>query len=125
MTDSVTHRGPDEVGYFHDDLISLGHARLSIIDLHTGSQPMFNENKNFVVVYNGEIYNYQELKSELEKKGHNFSTSSDTEVIVHAYEEYGIESFNMFNGSNRVRVDSPLSLAISSTGISLLSPNQI
>ena len=98
MTDSVTHRGPDEVGYFHDDRISLGHARLSIIDLHTGSQPMFNENKNFVVVYNGEIYNYQELKSELEKKGHNFSTSSDTEVIVHAYEEYGIESFNMFNG---------------------------
>ena len=63
MTDSVTHRGPDEVGYFHDDRISLGHARLSIIDLHTGSQPMFNENKNFVVVYNGEIYNYQELKS--------------------------------------------------------------
>mgnify|MGYP003323952551 CR=1 FL=1 len=98
MTDSVTHRGPDEVGYYHDDRISLGHARLSIIDLHTGSQPMFNENKNFVVVYNGEIYNYQELKSELEKKGHNFATSSDTEVIVHAYEEYGIESFNMFNG---------------------------
>ena len=89
MADKIIHRGPDSEGYYTDDDIALGHRRLSIIDLGNGSQPMFNEDENLVVIFNGEIYNYQELKKDL--KGHTFKTNCDTEVLLHAYEEYGEE----------------------------------
>lgn len=89
MTDSLIHRGPDEEGYFHQDFVGLGHRRLSIIDLSEGQQPIFNEDKSKVIIFNGEIYNYLELKKFLESKGHFFKTASDTEVILHLYEEFG------------------------------------
>ena len=89
MMDKIAHRGPDAAGSFLDDTIALGHRRLAIVDLESGSQPMFNENKNLVVVFNGEIYNFQELQEELKTKGHQFSTHSDTEVLLHGYEEWG------------------------------------
>lgn len=89
MTRAMTHRGPDAEGFFLADHIALGHRRLKIIDLEGGRQPIFNEDRSIVVVFNGEIYNFAEIKAELEIKGHRFQTHSDTEVIVHAYEEYG------------------------------------
>jgi len=99
MTDVITHRGPDQSGIYSDKKISLGHRRLSIIDLSKrGIQPMTNEDGNLVIVYNGEIYNFKEIKTELEKKGHNFKSNTDTEVVVHAYEEYGIKCIEKFNG---------------------------
>ena len=98
MTNIMVHRGPDDQGFFLDKDIMLGQRRLSIIDLKTGKQPIYNENQDIVVVFNGEIYNYIELKNKLEKKGHSFSTESDTEVIVHAYEEYGEKCLSLFNG---------------------------
>ena len=78
--------------------VAFGHRRLSIIDLKTGSQPMFNEDKSIVIVYNGEIYNFNELRKNLIKKGHRFKTKSDTEVILHQYEEDGWECVKRFNG---------------------------
>jgi asparagine synthase (glutamine-hydrolysing) len=89
MTRAMIHRGPDAEGYFVADHVALGHRRLKIIDLEGGKQPMFNEDGSVVVVFNGEIFNFVEVKAELELKGHRFQTHSDTEVIVHAYEEYG------------------------------------
>lgn len=89
MTDRISHRGPDEEGYYMDETIALGHRRLSIIDLQGGSQPMVSKNENIIVIFNGEIYNYLELKKELEKYGHEFVTNSDTEVLLHGYEEWG------------------------------------
>ena len=91
MTDRIIHRGPDGEGYYIDDNVALGHRRLSIIDLKLGDQPMYNEDKSVVVVFNGEIYNFLELKTELEKKKHKFKTSCDTEVLVHGYEEWKSE----------------------------------
>ena len=91
MSERIKHRGPDGEGYFIDGDIALAHRRLSIIDLSTGNQPMFNEDETIVTVYNGEIYNYLELKQELISKGHVFNTSSDTEVLVHGYEEWKSE----------------------------------
>lgn len=88
MCDRIKHRGPDAEGFYTDDAVALGHRRLSIIDLKAGSQPMFNEDKSIVVVFNGEIYNYIELKSKLQDKGHKFETNADTEVLVHGYEEW-------------------------------------
>ncbi len=88
MNDRIKHRGPDGAGYFIDGDVALGHRRLSIIDLSTGDQPMFNEDGSVVTVYNGEIYNYQELKEELVALGHDFKTKSDTEVLVHGFEEW-------------------------------------
>ena len=88
MTDRIAHRGPDAEGFYTDEYVALGHRRLSIIDLSTGNQPMFNEDENLVVVFNGEIYNYPELKDKLKKK-HKFATTSDTEVLLHGYEEWG------------------------------------
>lgn len=88
MNDRIKHRGPDGDGYFIDGDVALGHRRLSIIDLSTGDQPMFNEDGSVVTVFNGEIYNYQELKEELISLGHDFKTKSDTEVLVHGYEEW-------------------------------------
>jgi len=89
MNAKLAHRGPDEEGYHFDDRVAFGMRRLSIIDLKTGHQPIFNEDRNVMVICNGEIYNFLELKAELEKKGHRFYTKTDTEVIVHAYEAYG------------------------------------
>lgn len=89
MCQVIAHRGPDDDGFFFDENIGLGHRRLSIIDLSTGKQPIFNENRNICIIYNGEIYNFPELRKELEEKGHRFYTSTDTEVIVHLYEEEG------------------------------------
>ena len=88
MADIIVHRGPDSDGYYVNDKVALGFRRLSIIDLDGGSQPIFNEKKDKVIVFNGEIYNYKEIKEELLKKGHAFSTESDTEVLLHGYEEY-------------------------------------
>ena len=98
MCDVIEHRGPDDSGYYVDENVSLGMRRLSIIDLAGGHQPIFNEDGNIVLVFNGEIYNFRELRYELEEKGHVFSTNSDTEVIAHAYEEYGHACLNKFNG---------------------------
>ncbi len=88
MADIIKHRGPDSDGYYVNDDIALGFRRLSIIDLDGGTQPIYNEKKDKVIVFNGEIYNYQEIKEELLKKGYKFSTKTDTEVILHGYEEY-------------------------------------
>ena len=89
MMKKIKHRGPDDEGKYIDDNIALGHVRLSIIDLSTGKQPMYNEDKSLVTIFNGEIYNYVELKNELKKKKHKFKTTSDTEVLLHGYEEWG------------------------------------
>ena len=88
MNDKIIHRGPDQEGYYIDNFIGLGHRRLSIIDLENGIQPIYNEDKTKVIVFNGEIYNYQELKEELIKLNHTFLTNSDTEVLIHVYEEW-------------------------------------
>ena len=98
MNASLRHRGPDDEGYYEDDQVSLAVRRLSIIDLHTGGQPISNESGDIWVVYNGEIYNFQEVRAALEQRGHIFKTQTDTEVIVHAYEEYGDECVTHFNG---------------------------
>lgn len=98
MTDRIEHRGPDAEGFFIDSKAALGHRRLSIIDLSTGDQPIYNENKDIAIVFNGEIYNYVELREELKKKKHKFVTSSDTEVLVHGYEEWGHELTKKLRG---------------------------
>ena len=91
MADLISYRGPDGEGYFIDDQVALGHRRLSIIDLEGGKQPMFNEDGSLVVIFNGEIYNFQELREELQAAGHTFATNSDTEVLLHGYEQWGKE----------------------------------
>ena len=98
MADVIRHRGPDGEGRFIDVEIGLGHRRLSIIDLGGGSQPIGNEDGKLQVVFNGEIYNFVELRKELEAFGHKFKTRSDTEVIVHAYEQWGADCVKRFNG---------------------------
>lgn len=94
----IRHRGPDELGAYFDDRCALGQARLSIIDLSCGSQPLANEDGTIWVTFNGEIFNYLELRPQLERLGHYFRTHSDTEVIVHAYEQYGKDCLKHFNG---------------------------
>jgi len=98
MCDAMVHRGPDDAGYLVEDAVALGMRRLSIIDLAGGHQPIFNEDGTVAVFYNGEIYNYLELRAELEAKGHRFATNSDTEVIVHLWEEEGVEFPRRLNG---------------------------
>jgi asparagine synthase (glutamine-hydrolysing) len=98
MTDSLGHRGPDGWGFHVDEVVGLGHRRLSIIDLNTGAQPICNEDGNIWITFNGEIYNYQELCEELVKLGHKFGTESDTEVIVHLYEQYGKDCVKRLRG---------------------------
>src|SRR5437870_5602679 len=98
MNDRQAHRGPDDQGYFVEENVGLGHRRLSIIDLSGGKQPMFNEDGSVVVVFNGEIYNFADLTGALIARGHRFTTRSDTETIVHAYEEYGVECMKDFRG---------------------------
>src|SRR5271169_74978 len=89
MSSVMSHRGPDDQGIYLSRKTGLGHRRLSIIDLQTGKQPLSNERDNIWVVFNGEIYNYLELRKDLIEKGHTFKTRTDTEVIVHLYEELG------------------------------------
>src|SRR5450432_3218717 len=98
MTESISHRGPDDFGYYVQGRVGLGHRRLSIIDLAGGRQPMSNEDGSIVVVFNGEIYNYQDIRKDLMRHGHQFKTRSDTETIVHAYEEYGDDCVQKFRG---------------------------
>lgn len=99
MRDSMTHRGPDDQGLFVDGGVGLGHRRLSVIDLSdSGHQPMTNEDESIWLVFNGEIFNYLELTEELKQKGHEFGSNSDSEVIVHLYEEYGVDCVDHLNG---------------------------
>lgn len=98
MADMIKHRGPDSDGYFCDENVALGFRRLSIIDLNNGSQPIYNEDNTKVIVFNGEIYNYEELKTELLKCGHVFKTETDTEVLLHGYEEYREELLPKLRG---------------------------
>lgn len=98
MTNVLSHRGPDGMGFYVDKNIGLGHRRLAVIDLSTGDQPMFSADKKLVIVFNGEIYNYLELKDELKALGHRFTTVSDTEVILCAYQEWGVDCQQKLNG---------------------------
>ncbi len=98
MTAALRHRGPDESGIYLDNDVALGHTRLSIIDLSSGGQPIHNEDQTMWIVFNGEIFNYPELREQLIGKGHRFYTTSDTEVILHLYEEKGVDCLNDLNG---------------------------
>ena len=98
MMDRIKHRGPDGEGCYVDDDIALGHRRLSIIDISAGAQPMYNEDSSLVIVFNGEIYNYRSVREKLVSAGHCFRTNSDTEVLIHGYEEYGTELLDMLRG---------------------------
>jgi asparagine synthase (glutamine-hydrolysing) len=98
MTTVVSHRGPDADGFYFGDTVGLGHRRLSIIDLSTGDQPLTNEDRTIWVVFNGEIYNFADVRQELEQFGHRFRTHTDTEVIVHAYEQWGDAAVERFRG---------------------------
>ena len=89
MLSAIQHRGPDGFGIFRSPWIGMGNARLSIIDLSGGDQPIGNEDGSLWIVFNGEIFNYLELRPDLERRGHHFSTNCDTEVVLHLYEEYG------------------------------------
>ncbi len=98
MTGSLSHRGPDGEGFFREEGVGLGHRRLSIIDVEGGAQPIFNEDRSVVVIFNGEIYNFKMLRDSLEEKGHKFRTHTDTEVLVHLYEEEGERFLPKLNG---------------------------
>ncbi|MCL6414684.1 amidotransferase 1, exosortase A system-associated [Aestuariirhabdus sp. Z084] len=98
MTDSLHRRGPDGSGIFHNDKIVFGHRRLSILDLDNGAQPLVNTNENLILTYNGEIYNYREIRSELVMLGHDFNSNCDTEVLLHAWEEWGQSCVDRFRG---------------------------
>ena len=98
MNGSISHRGPDGDGFHFEPGVGLGHRRLAIIDLEGGKQPLYNEDHSVVVTFNGEIFNFMEIEAELLKRGHTFRTRSDTEVIVHAWEEWGVECLKRFNG---------------------------
>lgn len=98
MTEVITHRGPDSDGFFMDDRISMGFRRLSIIDLEAGSQPIYNEDKSLVLTFNGEIYNYRDLRKELIEAGHKFYTETDSETLIHGFEEWGVDLLNKLRG---------------------------
>ena len=104
MLRAMHHRGPDATGLYLSDQAGLGHARLSIIDLSGGHQPIHNEDRSVWIVFNGEIFNYPELRSGLVEKGHRFYTQSDTEVMVHLYEEYGTGLFDHLNGQFAIAI---------------------
>ncbi len=98
MCERMKHRGPDSEGLWLDESVALGMRRLSVIDLATGEQPVYNEDKSVVVVMNGELYNYKEARADLEKRGHEFETNTDTEILPHLYEEYGDAMLEHFSG---------------------------
>ena len=98
MARSIAHRGPDDEGFFIAGPVGLGFRRLSIIDLAGGHQPMSDAEETVWIIFNGEIYNYRELRAELQSKGHQFRTNSDTEVIIHGYKEWGTDVFDRLNG---------------------------
>ncbi|MCL4378750.1 MAG: hypothetical protein M1409_10335 [Actinobacteria bacterium] len=98
MLSTIAYRGPDQKGIYIDEGIAMGIQRLSIIDLKTGNQPMQDEDKTITVVFNGEIYNFLELRAKLEKKGYKFRTKSDTEVLIHAYKAFGKEMSKYLKG---------------------------
>src|SRR5437870_2356684 len=102
MTDRLRHRGPDGSGIWtsqkDDWFVALGHRRLSIIDLEGGKQPLANEDQTVWITFNGEIYNFQDLRPRLEQRGHRFATRSDTEVIVHHHEDHGAAGLDQLNG---------------------------
>src|SRR6478672_2661965 len=98
MAGAIEHRRPNDFGVYRDAHAGLAHARLSIVDLTSGQQPLSNEDGTIWIVFNGEIFNYVELREELVLLGHKFRTKSDTEVIVHAYEAWGEDAFAKFNG---------------------------
>lgn len=98
MAKAIYHRGPDSEGFFSEKNFSMGMRRLSIIDLQTGDQPLYNKDKTVAICYNGEVYNFLELREHLSKIGHQFHTHSDTEVILHAYEEWGVDCLSQLNG---------------------------
>ena len=98
MTDIITHRGPDSAGFFSDENIVMGFRRLSIIDLDNGTQPIYNEDENLVLNFNGEIYNHKELRKELINLGHEFYTETDSEVLIHGFEEWGVNLLNKLRG---------------------------
>src|SRR5674476_604637 len=98
MMGALSHRGPDGSGYYRDERVALGHTRLAIVDPGYGVQPMSNEDGQVWVTFNGEIFNHVELRAQLSNRGHEFRTHCDTEVIVHAWEEWGPAAFDRFNG---------------------------
>src|SRR5271155_1612791 len=98
MTGIIHHRGPDGCGFYRDAFASLGHRRLSIIDVSAGHQPMSNEDGALWITYNGEIYNHADLRPALERAGHRYRTRSDTETILHAYEQHGGDCLDEFRG---------------------------
>ncbi len=104
MLAMIRHRGPDQFGIYLDDRAGLGNARLSIIDLHSGQQPIASEDENLWIVFNGEIFNYVELRPDLEARGHRFTTNTDTEVILHLYEEYGPACLSRLNGQFAIAI---------------------
>src|SRR5262245_60240598 len=98
MCDAIRRRGPDDDGYFVQNNVGIGMRRLSIIDVSTGHQPIFNEDEDLAIVFNGEIFNYRPLQEELKARGHRFKTKSDTETILHLYEEYGARCVEHLRG---------------------------
>ncbi len=98
MTGRIAHRGPDGEGFFEHPLASLGHRRLAIIDPEGGHEPVGTDDGLVQLTYNGEVYNFRELRAELEPLGHTFHTSCDAEVVLHAYQEWGTDCFARFNG---------------------------
>ena len=98
MNNNLIHRGPDGEGYYYSNNVGFGHRRLRIIDLDTGDQPIYNEDQSICIVFNGEIYNYEELRQQLIARGHRFKSRSDTEVIVHLYEEEGMDCVRQLRG---------------------------
>ena len=98
MTDAISHRGPDDEGFYINNNVGLGFRRLSIIDLSTGHQPLSNQDESVYIIFNGEIYNYQEQRQLLKQKGYIFKTTTDTEVILHLYEEYGVNCLQFLRG---------------------------
>src|SRR3954470_20672978 len=98
MCERIVHRGPDSEGLWIDDQVALGMRRLSIIDLKTGDQPVFNCDRSVIVMLNGELYNYREVRADLEERGHKFVTKTDTEILPHLYEQYGDAMVDHING---------------------------
>ena len=104
MLAMIRHRGPDQFGIYLEDQVGLGNARLSIIDLKHGQQPIPNEDETLWIVFNGEIFNYPELRPELEQRGHRFATNCDTETILHVYEEFGPDCLQRLNGQFAIAI---------------------